>query len=691
MHPLSHDDCRLKVCFLCFKKHKVMHKIKGAVQTQLKKYLKYDILNYINDKRLPAALCTSCYREMYRAISTDISGNKNTDVIKMPNFSRFTGETISTRSNSLKRCQCYLCDLAKSSNCRNIFTGAKPPSNIALLKKKNKKHQIFQTYKSCDKCFGKVHKGISHQCTFLTKVDNIVNEIEKLDITQQEQVTSKLISKINNNNPNSSKKQNVLKFSQCRGKPLQIVVKPSSNTVSAQNTVISINDFQHIQTRFSLSTKTTCGIAGALRVSTKNRKLIEPGLKEALQVNSHQLDNFFDIKNITLSECKAKINKDLQKNIIYCKDIAGFIDYIKQQRNVTEVHFKAGIDGGGSFLKLCLSMQAKILEPDSSKKEYKRQKFNEGVCAKSFKDSSVKKLFILGISKKTQENYDNIKKLWELISIDNFLDTIATDLKLANILVGIMAHSSCFPCCYCDSNKKDLQRCGNLRTIGNCKTNYNAWAVKKSKTLARNFKCCIHPPILSGHDNTKILDILPPPELHLLLGVVNTTVHHMQKEFESDTLKWIKLCNVEREVTRGGTGFKGNSCKILLKKVDLLQSICELGCLKYVEVLRNFNKVVDDCFKVKLNPAFLDSIEKFKISYLNLNISVTPKIHAVFHHVKEFCIEKKKGLGYYSEQAMESVHFDFNRIWSKYAVAEDHPDFDKRLLRAITEYNCSHI
>ena len=43
--------------------------------------------------------------------------------------------------------------------------------------------------------------------------------------------------------------------------------------------------------------------------------------------------------------------------------------------------------------------------------------------------------------------------------------TIATDLKLCNILLGLMSHSSCHPCCWCDIKKDDLRNNGVLRTI----------------------------------------------------------------------------------------------------------------------------------------------------------------------------------------------------------------------------------
>ena len=46
----------------------------------------------------------------------------------------------------------------------------------------------------------------------------------------------------------------------------------------------------------------------------------------------------------------------------------------------------------------------------------------------------------------TQENYDNVSQLWSDLRISNFDGTIATDLKLANIIAGIMSSSSLYAC-----------------------------------------------------------------------------------------------------------------------------------------------------------------------------------------------------------------------------------------------------
>ena len=44
----------------------------------------------------------------------------------------------------------------------------------------------------------------------------------------------------------------------------------------------------------------------------------------------------------------------------------------------------------------------------------------------------------------------------------------------------------------------------------------------ENRQQAKHYGNVIHMPILSGEPDTLVIDLLPPPELHLLLGVVNT-------------------------------------------------------------------------------------------------------------------------------------------------------------------------
>lgn len=287
-------------------------------------------------------------------------------------------------------------------------------------------------------------------------------------------------------------------------------------------------------------------------------------------------------------------------------------------------------------MKVSLSIQS---TENQLENKTNRQRYKDGVASKRFSDSGVKKLFILGIAPSVQENYDNVIKLWSAIKINSSQGTIATDLKLANIMSGLMTHSSALPCTYCTAEKGNLQDYGELRTIESITSSYYLWRASGSKsTAAKNYQSCVNAPIYTQDDtDTAVLNIIPPPELHLLLGVVNTIFNHMLKEYNVEALAWATRCHVQQQVTKKGTGFNGNGCETLLQNVDALRATCPVGCLKFVQALHDFKLVVSSCFGNVLDPPYVNHIEKFKQSYLNLGVNVTPKVHAVFYHIRDFC------------------------------------------------------
>ncbi|KAJ8676984.1 hypothetical protein QAD02_012771 [Eretmocerus hayati] len=242
-----------------------------------------------------------------------------------------------------------------------------------------------------------------------------------------------------------------------------------------------------------------------------------------------------------------------EKIFIICKDLAGLINHIKRVRNCQEAHLKIAIDGGGGFLKICLTVQS---------------------------DKSVD---ILGSSDERLENYENVKLLWSKLKINEFGYTIATDLKLANILTDIMSHSSASPCTWCTAAKDSLITMGEYRTIGSCIQNHENWMSNEGKKIeTKVYKSCKNQLIFTGDEDTEVIEMIPPPELHLMLGTVSTLMKGMHSRFKDVCEKWVKDCHVMRQPAHGGEqAFAGNACRISLNKLDLLRSNCPVECLPF--------------------------------------------------------------------------------------------------------------
>ena len=81
--------------------------------------------------------------------------------------------------------------------------------------------------------------------------------------------------------------------------------------------------------------------------------------------------------------------------------------------------------------------------------------------------------------------------------------------------------------------------------------------------------------------------------------------------------------------------FKGYDCRKLLKKVGNLKRLCPEE--HFVYSFSSFNEVVTACYALDLHPEYIEKIGNFKKAFMKLNISVTPKVHAVFKDVEEYC------------------------------------------------------
>ena len=128
--------------------------------------------------------------------------------------------------------------------------------------------------------------------------------------------------------------------------------------------------------------------------------------------------------------------------------------------------------------------------------------------------------------------------------------------------------------------------------------------------------------------------------------------------------------------------------------MDKLQQIAPLYIQKYVDVLRCLYQVVTSCFGMTLEPDYESVIMKFKEIYVDLGLSITPKVHILIEHVPDFCKKHGRSLGWYSEQALESCHYDFLRnCWEKqsYKRPLGHPAYAQKLMAAVIAYSSKHI
>ena len=106
------------------------------------------------------------------------------------------------------------------------------------------------------------------------------------------------------------------------------------------------------------------------------------------------------------------------------------------------------------------------------------------------------------------------------------------------------------------------------------------------------------------------------------------------------------------------------------------------------------------CFGMELLPGYHKAIDNFSALYRKICKGKIPvKVHILEAHVVDF-LERQaglgyagKGLGWWSEQASESVHSDWKKLWEggKYVRGLYHPDYPQQLMRCGVKYNSNHL
>lgn len=660
---IGHNQCRNRVCVCCYRKADRPLSEKNIVCIRLHLIEGYNV----DDPDFPNGICSGCHLELFKKDKNDEHCLK----ILVNDYDPKRERGL----RSAAHCECRICEVAKMPGI----------TYQRMLKKKRGRPKEgdevtpSKTHKVCSNCFEHIYRGSSHTAANCknsrrSKVYNIEGLVQSPTTLQR--IASRVV-KDSDSTPLATLGPNVKKC----------------ETVTARKEIFASKHLFGIQQDLNLSNKQTIALAQDLRLVTGSRTAVEKGFQEKIVIHSHVLDELFE--EVKLSYVRVdkdtKVRENFEQATVVCNDISRLVDLVMKKRsleNCNSLLIKIGIDGGGGFLKFCMS----IFDIDNL------VSINKTGLSKKIKDSGVKKVFLIGAVPDVPENYANVKQLWIKLGLQqlNRKFTIATDLKLCNILLGLMSHSSSHPCCWCDIKKGELRRKGKQRTIANLNSMYwNYFEAHVDKKDAKLYGNVIHPPIISDNfdDSTSVIEVIPPPELHLLIGPVNTLYNELEQIWPQSQ-DWLKACNVKKTEYHGES-FEGNESRALLRNVDRLEELLpatDLKVRRYCIAFKSLNEVVGACYGYELHPDYKEKIKNFTNAYLALKIRVTPKVHAVMHHITDFCHLTGRGLGPWSEQTSEAIHHDFNQTWKRFKInGTKNKNYGKHFLQAVSMYNSQHL
>jgi len=619
----------------------------------------------------PKSICSKCRNDLL-----DISkGTKLVTILPEPyDFDKILPHVRRLRLDQDRYCECYICIVARTKSKLVSKRKRGRPSNSS-----SNEISLTCAVKMCMSCKGIIHRGISHKCNITNLQKNMLEMCDSVDNHTKEIVAYKVISdKVNEESTNSIELKTPGPF------PLKVAVKPKVNPTFSSSDVSSLQLSLGASNR-SIERK----VLPFIRRITQNRYSVQSNTTQFLQDRDQQLSNYFAV-----AQLKLESGNDAKefREVVYCTDVEELIHYISSKRDIDldTRTVKVGIDGGGGFLKFCLSV-------------YTDQDAVEMVNPKvTFADTSVKKIMIIAIAQDVKESYDNIVQILNILNIDklSITFTYALDLKLANIIAGIQAHGSTHPCLWCVCPRQEFVKESAsrhfVRSLGSVRELSHQFQQEKSnsdKVQAKDFKNCVHQPLVFGDDKDLFIHHIPPPELHLLLRITNKILKEMEAVSQEVANCFYQKLGIVKRKIHGGE-FNGNMCKKILQNLSILDELVRdnVRLVNFVECLKSLNEVRIACFGSVLRGGFADRIKYFQKSYLKLNVSVTTSVHVLIVHVPQFCSYHKAPLGHYSEQASESVHSDFNAAWIQCGKVDFiNKNYGKNLLAAIIRYNGRHV
>ena len=210
------------------------------------------------------------------------------------------------------------------------------------------------------------------------------------------------------------------------------------------------------------------------------------------------------------------------------------------------------------------------------------------------------------------------------------------------------------------------------------------------------------PPLLSGPDDKLMLLLLPPPEFHVFEGNVNKLADALNERWSAEEgvedrfYIWAESAlYIKREEHR--KAYDGPSCKKILLNIDSLERATPGSLNQYITAFRDFNQVRLACFTTQLLDSYTRDIRQFNRSCLALRdsnsepVNLINKMHILFEHVDLFCTLTGKGLGFYSEQAAEAVHYDYLETEKDFQCNEENPKFGEYETAGVVRYNRNHL
>ena len=627
---LTHIECLHKLCLFCH----VKWNLQPLSLNLTKKITENSIIQDIAAPHIPRSICHYCRKDL----SLDFKKNPDTpECLKrrrnatQPSVDQLMSYTLNGE------CNCGLCKKVR----------AKVPPPRKPKKRQGRPPKATKTL-VCSKCYSEECDGTNCKTS---NIKNSASNIIKSNPRVAQAVTSQVIK-----NTDPSPKGTIRLAQGSGGGELPLTL--GSSSTKPKKMKVSSEQVNELRQKTGMGVKQTRQVTKFLN-ELGGRGTVESGHQEKIAKMTHKLDGHFAL----MEDCEflVKGNKFVKEPLVYTKNLSDLVLCLTYGRGYNPHSTKVllTVDNSEEFSEYSISIIDLEEDPDAKQKS-----------------SGSSHAILVAVSPKVPENHYNFKKVFELICTHEVELLYINDLKATLILIGNQSASCLHPCPFCLTD--DLSKEGDARKIGTiCEDNRKYLESGLGRSHLKEYNNSEFLPLVTNdyeRDKDKeILDICPPPGLHIMLGVVNQDVKLLESKFPDQVNEWAKYSNAPRNPYHGGV-FEGNGCKSLVDNVDYLQMLLEKApnkdtdfALSIIDVLRKFKQVRHSCFGKELLPDYASDLHKYSEALDHLvskhGVSIILKNHIAKYHVTKWCEKNQVGLGARSEQTAESVHKKFSRLW----------------------------
>ena len=174
-------------------------------------------------------------------------------------------------------------------------------------------------------------------------------------------------------------------------------------------------------------------------------------------------------------------------------------------------------------------------------------------------------------------------------------------------------------------------------------------------------------------------------------------IKNLAKQCPDEVSEFTKKVQVSQEKYHGGD-YEGNEINKMLENINDLEELLDENYIDYIEGFKSIKELNEHVSGKELNSDYSEVIDRFTLNFLALNtnhrVSVTPKVHIIMEHLKDYCQETGNALGACSDQTIEAVHQLVHSRFSRsnyYIKCEESDKHDSKLFNGIMHVNSYNI